>query len=108
MTTVVLKKKDNRYSGLLLTGHAGYADSGQDIVCSAISMLVINSINAMETLAGERMDVTADEREGRIAVSFPDAVNEKSQLILDTMVLGLKSVQEQYGKKYLKLKFEEV
>ena len=37
-----------------------------------------------------------------------DAVNEKSQLILDTMVLGLKSVQEQYGKKYLKLKFEEV
>lgn len=108
MTTVLLKKKDNRYTGFSLSGHAGFADSGSDIVCSAISVLVINSINAMEALAGEKMKVISDEKKGRIEVSFPDAPNEKSQLILDTMVLGLRSIRAQYGGNYLELKYEEV
>lgn len=108
MTTVWMKKKQDRYCGFLVTGHAGYADSGSDIVCSAISALVITAINAMEKLAGEAMDVKADEKSGRIEVVFLRPASEASQLILDTMVLGLTDIQEQYGSQYLKLKFEEV
>ena len=36
--------------GFHVEGHAGYADYGQDIVCSAVSVLVINCINSIDEL----------------------------------------------------------
>ncbi len=108
MTTFFCKKTTDGYQGFTLTGHAGYAESGSDLVCAAISVLVINTINAMETLAGEKMEVVAGEEDGVIDVVFVDPVNEKTKLLMDTMILGLKSIAQQYGKKYLRLKFEEV
>ena len=108
MTTFFCKKTRDGYQGFTLTGHAGYAESGSDIVCAAISVLVINTINAMETLAGEKMEVVAGEEDGVIDVVFVNPVNEKTKLLMDTMILGLKSIAQQYGKKYLRLKFEEV
>ncbi len=108
MTTVLLKKAKDGYKGFTCTGHAGYAQSGSDIICAAVSVLVINTINAMEQFADEQMDVVTGEQDGVIDVSFVNPVNEKTKLLMDTMVLGLKSIEEQYGKKYLRLKFEEV
>ncbi len=109
MTHVLVKKtKNNRYAGFSCIGHAGYADSGYDIVCSAVSILVINTINAMELFAKEKMEVTAGEEDGVIDVVFINPVNEKTQLLMDTMILGLESIEKQYGRKYLKLKFKEV
>ncbi len=108
MTTVLMKKTAGRYTGFTVSGHAGYGQAGRDIVCSAVSVLVINTINAMESLAGAQMEVAADEAEGIIDVAFIRPANEKAVLLLDTMLLGLNSIQNTYGKKYLKLKFEEV
>ena len=34
--------------GFDLEGHAGYSEAGTDIVCAAVSVLVINTINAVE------------------------------------------------------------
>ncbi len=108
MTTVLVKKTAGRYTGFTFSGHAGFAKAGRDIVCSAISVLVINTINAMESLADAQMEVVTNEAEGIIDVVFTRPVNEKTILLLDTMLLGLNSIQNTYGRKYLKLKFEEV
>lgn len=109
MTTVLLRKtKDGGYAGFTCTGHAGYADSGFDIVCSAVSVLVINTINSMELFAKEEMEVVTGSEDGVIDVTFVNPVNEKTKLLMDTMALGLESIEKQYGKRYLKLKFEEV
>lgn len=89
-------------------GHSGYADSGSDIVCAAVSVLVINTINAIEEFAKESMEIVTGQEDGIIDVIFVNPVNEKTKLLMDTMVLGLKSIEKQYGKRYLKLKFEEV
>ena len=108
MTTFFCKKTRDGYKGFTCTGHAGYADSGSDIVCAAVSVLVINTINAMDSLANEEMEVVTGEEDGVIDVVFVNPVNEKTKLLMDTMILGLKSIAQQYGKKYLRLKFEEV
>ncbi|MBQ7841352.1 MAG: ribosomal-processing cysteine protease Prp [Lachnospiraceae bacterium] len=108
MTTVLIKKTLGGYKGFTCTGHAGYAESGSDIVCSAVSVLVINTINAMEAFAKEQMEVITGEEDGVIDVTFVNPVNEKTKLLMDTMVLGLESIEKQYRKKYLRLKFEEV
>ena len=74
----------------------------------SVSVLVINTINSIEQLAGEEMSVITNEEEGLIDVRFANPVNKKTALLMDSMLLGLQEVKEQYGSKYLKLQFEEV
>ena len=46
---VIFKKKKLDYTvGFETLGHAGYAKRGEDIICSATSVLVINTINSIE------------------------------------------------------------
>ena len=54
------------------------------------------------------MSVITNEEEGLIDVRFANPVNEKTTLLMDSLLLGLREVKEQYGSKYLKLQFEEV
>lgn len=109
MTKIVISKNpDGSYKQLICSGHAGFADSGKDIVCAAVSVLVINTINALEELAGECFSVAYSEEEGRIQCDFSNPLQERSVFLLDTMAYGLKNIQKQYGNKYLQVKFEEV
>ncbi len=109
MTTVtIIKSKNGEYKKVICEGHAGYANSGKDIVCCAISILVINTINSLDELTGAQMEVDSDEDKGFIECLFTESLDKDSILLLDSMILGLQSVVSQYGKKYLKLKFREV
>ena len=90
-------------------GHAGYAGKNQpDVLCAAISALVIGTINSLEELAGERMNVTTDEESGFIRCDFQDILQEKSSFLVDSMVFSLENLIREYGEKYLQVKFEEV
>lgn len=110
MTKITFHKtKAGEYRGFICNGHAGYADYGKDIVCASISVLVINTINSLEEITGERMEVMADEETGTIQCSFADQpLKETSKVLMDSLVLGLTQIEKQYGKKHCKLTFEEV
>ncbi len=97
MTTIVIFKSNNHYNGFICMGHAGFDQSGRDIVCAAISILVINTINSIEELAAEKIIVDADEKAGTIECHFPNEINEKATLLMDSMVLGLKGIEHDYG-----------
>lgn len=60
------KTRTGDYQGFTCSGHAGYAAYGEDIVCAAVSALVINTINSLEEITGEEMEVTAEENSGLI------------------------------------------
>ncbi len=116
MTTVIIYKNSNqKYKGFVCMGHAGFAKKRffryePDILCSSISTLVINTLNSMEELAGEKENMILETKEetGFIKCDFKTALNEKSELLLDAMILGLNTLQKEYGEKYLQVKFEEV
>lgn len=109
MTTVTVRKNSaGAYTGFTCSGHSGYAAAGSDIVCAAVSILVINTINSIERFTQDEMRVETEEEEGLIDVAFPDEISREASLLMDSMVLGLKDVKDQYGRKYLKLQFEEV
>ncbi len=108
MTTItVIKSKNGEYKEVTCEGHADYAEAGSDIVCSAISILVINTINSISELTSAKMEVAGSDS-GYICCRFTEVPDQGSTLLLDSMILGLKSITEQYGKKHLKLKFREV
>lgn len=110
MTKITFQKtRTGEYLGFTCDGHAGYADYGRDIVCASISVLVINTINSLEEITGERMSVETDGKRGTIQCSFVDQpLKETSKALMDSLVLGLTQIEKQYGKKHCKLTFEEV
>ena len=48
MTTITFFKKNGVYYGFKETGHSGFAEEGNDIVCSALSAMTMLIINAIE------------------------------------------------------------
>lgn len=72
-------------------GHAGYAESGKDIVCAGVSALAASTINAL--LNRFKVDVT--ECQGFLSCSIrkPDSA---SNLITSAFREGVTSISEQY------------
>ena len=48
--------------GFDITGHAGFAKAGEDIVCAAVSMLAINTINTLEKLLKQKFELVEDQK----------------------------------------------
>ena len=109
MITVTFHRTGSgEYKGFICRGHAGFDAYGKDIVCASVSVLVINTVNALEEIAKERITVESNEEQGIISCKLQNKSNEASKVLLDSLVLGLSQIEKQYGKRYCKLKFEEV
>ena len=106
MIKVTVSKKNGSYISFQSEGHAGYAEEGQDIICAAVSALVINAVNSLEQLTGDR--IQAKERDGFVSFSFTKPITEGGTLLMDSLVLGLTEIEHSYSKRYLKVKVREV
>lgn len=97
----VVREKDH-YKKFIIDGHAGYAEEGSDIVCAAVSALVINTINSIEEFTEDAF--TCDCNEGMIQNwEFTSDVSFATDLLMDSLVLGLSNIQKSYGEQYLKV-----
>ena len=108
MTSITVIKEDDRILAFTCNGHAKYASESEDIVCAAISILVINTINSIETLTDTQPIVETDQKSGYIHCSFEEDVTDDATLLLNSMILGLSQIKEQYGTKYIDVKIKEV
>ncbi len=93
-------------TGFRTEGHAGYAEHGNDIVCAAVSMLVTNTINSIEEFTSDVFEYKEDEKKGRMEFKIISEVTPETKLLLKSFFLGLKMIQEAYGKKYLRIDFQ--
>ena len=105
MITAEVTRKQGKYFSFSCSGHAEYDDPGKDIVCSAVSMLVINTANAIDKFTETGM-VGSDE--DNINWYFPERPDDKAELLMDAMLLGLKEIETKYGNDYLRLMIKEV
>ena len=105
LVTATIVKDPSGYVAFECTGHAGFARKGKDIVCSAISTLTINTANSIMTLTDTKINV--GENDGFLSWTFENACDERSTLLMDSLLIGLRSVEEEYG-KYLKVEIKEV
>lgn len=85
---------------ITISGHAGFANPGEDIVCAAVSGISFGMINSIDMLLG--VELPAEQgKDGFLRCTVPSlesAVHEKVQLLLDGMVASLQSVAIEYGK----------
>lgn len=109
MTKVTIYKNElNECVGFKVFEHAGFAEAGSDIVCSAISILTINTMNAIEQFTD--VDFTQDVDEGECMIQFRiEKPTKETTLLLETMVLGLQTLEDNKDyEDYIDLIFEEV
>lgn len=107
----IFRNSNKNICGFTLAGHADYAKAGSDIVCSAVSLLVFNTINSIEKFTDEIIQYGMEDEGGYVTCILPNIRNNKDShdagLLLDTMVFGLKSLEEEYN-KYIHIVDKEV
>lgn len=104
----IWKNQNANYKCFEVIGHAEFAEFGNDIVCAGVSTLVINTINSIEKFTTDSITVHTEEDSGLIRCVFSDSPSKEANLLLDSMVLGLEGIQNDYSKEYIKLIFKEV
>lgn len=101
-------RPDNSVTGFDSKGHAGYEDSGKDIICAAVSVLVINMINSVDEFTDDHYSFDVDDKNATIKFRFcDDCISDKSTVLSDSLRLGLKQIAADHP-EYVSIRFEEV
>lgn len=102
MTQIRMICRQGYIIGFAAEGHSGYAESGCDIVCAAVSALTQTCELGLEEVLGINPDVTRDDARGLYMVRLPLNVNQaairRAQLLFRTLHTGLKSIESAYPK----------
>ena len=99
MTSVTLFTDENdKYYGFTASGHAGYAAAGNDIVCAAVSVLLINMTNSVDELLKKEYSFSEDEKKGCMEFKVNDYADSNVQLLFESLNLGLKEIAREYPK----------
>ena len=91
MTTIVFYKTDGFYYGFEEQGHTGYAESGEDILCSALSSMTMLIINSIEVSYASNVEYTIDEKTADIKLIARSALpkyekDEKKQYAVSGLI----------------------
>lgn len=107
----IFKEKSNLIRRYSICGHANYRSSGEDIICSAVSILGYTVLRSLVEVCGiveNKITYKIDEEIGLLDVTIPSDLNEdiieKTQIVFNTFEVGIKSLVESYP-KYISLKY---
>lgn len=79
--------------GITVDGHAGYAESGKDIVCAAASALVQTLVISLDSFTNDR--ITHVQHDGYVRIDYKD-LSERGQLLVDSFFIGVCGIANAY------------
>ncbi len=83
-----------------VSGHAGYDVPGKDIICAAVSAIVQAAVIGLTDVVG--LNIEYIQKNGNACCIIPEELSvgerEKADVVLKTMLYGLKSIQTGYSK----------
>ena len=90
-------RKGDRITGVSVSGHAGYAPKGEDIVCASVTSALQTVINGITEVLKVPADVQVEEN--KITCALPDDPEEPAaQAMLEALYLQLTLLREDYPK----------
>ena len=98
MTKCEFFTENDRITGFSVSGHSGYAEAGQDIVCAAITAVVTMAEATINDVCGAKAKVRVKEEDARITLTLPTSCDEEEsvQAVLAGMMLTLCSMRDDY------------
>ncbi len=76
MTKVVFYKTNGIFYGFREIGHTGYGESGDDLLCCALSSMTMLIINAIEVTYASSVEYTIDEKTADVSLIAKGALPE--------------------------------
>ena len=89
MTTVTFRMEGDRITGFDSQGHSGYAESGSDIVCAAITSAIRLVEATVNDVLGLAAAVRVDERETKISFRLPGGLSASAESTCQALLTGL-------------------
>ncbi len=96
MIKVKIKMHGQEYKEIKVTGHANSAEYGKDLVCAGVSTTIVGTYNTLEKFNElNHGEFIVQEGFAHFIINQPTREN---QLILETMVTTLETIEFSYGK----------
>ena len=87
-------------TGLTVDGHAGYAKTGNDIVCAAVSALAQGLAHSLSALTEDAIGYRF--RDGHINIEYEN-LSEEGKLLVDSFFIAVSDIQMTCGDQYVKI-----
>jgi uncharacterized protein len=98
----IKRSKEGKVQAFTLSGHANFAERGQDIVCAGVSAVSFGAINSIMALTKVKPQIKQGGKGGYLRCELPDIedaiTEEKVQLLLEAMIVSLQTIERDYGK----------
>lgn len=75
-----------RKDGITVSGHAGYAETGKDIVCAGVTALTQTLIKSMNDLTEDKIEYEMSP--GRADIKYRD-LSKEGKLLVDSFFIGI-------------------
>lgn len=109
MVNVKFSTSEGKFVGVECTGHCGYAEEGEDIVCSALSSVIQTAVLGIIRVVGINIGYETDEQTGYLKAILPKTIGKSdardADLILRTAYLGVSDLHETFS-DYISLEVE--
>lgn len=105
ITAIMHRNSQGAVTGFEISGHAGYADAGSDIICAAVSAIAYTAIGyfSEKWYGGKAPEYS--ERDGFLQFWVPECAERSSaaDAVMEAVAIGFKQVELSYGAKYIKV-----
>ena len=83
-----------------ISGHAGYAEPGKDIVCAGVTALTQTLIQSIENLTDDKIEYRISP--GKAEIEYRN-LSEKSKTLVDSFFVGIRLIAEEFP-EYVKVR----
>ena len=92
MIEITCYLKGSKLSKFVSRGHADFDTYGKDIVCSAISSIIIGGLNALKNIEDFQIKI----EKGYVECKCLKEIDDYNQIVFDTMITQIKTVHKQF------------
>lgn len=104
---IIGKDPSGNINNIVVHGHSGAGDAGEDIVCAAISVTTISVLNSLESICNEKIEIVTNEDEALIFSDLSKLKNRaQSNVLLRYFEETMLSIEDEYP-EYLNVEIEE-
>lgn len=87
---VVSVRKDK----ITVSGHAGYAEAGKDIVCAGVTALTTSLVKSLNDLTEDKIEYELST--GRVDIHYGN-LSEAGKLLVDSFFIGICLIANEYS-----------
>jgi uncharacterized protein YsxB (DUF464 family) len=96
MTKFKFFKNDNNFVGFECSGHTGYGEFGEDVLCATISGITQSVVLGLTKVLDLKIGLKRNDKKGHLKVELPNDINfdkmQSAQVLIGTLYESIKDL----------------